>query len=54
MSDSEVLAAKPRDAAAAPEGTLDMLPYHKLKLLAEAAGNPDRVHFANAEHLQEA
>ncbi len=35
------------------EATLDMLPYLKLKLLAESVGDPRRVHFANAGGIQE-
>jgi hypothetical protein len=30
-----------------------MLPYLKLKLLAESVGDPRRVHFANVAGLQE-
>jgi hypothetical protein len=30
-----------------------MLPYLKLKLLAESVGDPRRVHFANAGGIQE-
>ncbi|HXK06841.1 MAG TPA: 4Fe-4S dicluster domain-containing protein [Verrucomicrobiae bacterium] len=35
------------------ETTLDMLPYLKLKLLAEAVSDPRRVHFVNAGVIQE-
>ncbi|MGP8246212.1 MAG: 4Fe-4S dicluster domain-containing protein [Bryobacteraceae bacterium] len=35
------------------EATLDMLPYLKLKLLAESIGDSRRVHFANAGGIQE-
>ncbi|HTS66717.1 MAG TPA: hypothetical protein VMH28_32055 [Candidatus Acidoferrales bacterium] len=35
------------------ETELDMLPYFKLKLLAEAISDPRRVHFANAGAIQE-
>jgi putative selenate reductase len=37
----------------AAETTVDMLPYLKLKLLAESIGDPRRVHFANAGGIQE-
>ena len=47
-SDDEVLSWRVET-----ETTLDMLPYFKLKLLAEAIGDPRRVHFANAGGIQE-
>jgi putative selenate reductase len=47
VSDNEVLAWQPA------AGTLDMLPYLKLKLLMESIGDPRHVHFANVAGLQE-
>jgi putative selenate reductase len=47
LSDNQVLGGKAKD------GIIDMLPYLKLKLLAEAVGDPRRVHFANVAGLEE-
>ena len=47
LSDSEVLSWQ------TAAGTLDMLPYLKLKLLMESIGDPRHVHFANVAGLQE-
>jgi putative selenate reductase len=47
LSDNQVLGGKAKD------GIIDMLPYLKLKLLAESVGDPRRVHFANVAGLQE-
>jgi hypothetical protein len=52
LSDNQALSWKPK-AGAAPSGTLDMLPYLKLRLLLESVSNPRRVHFANVAGLQE-
>jgi ferredoxin len=52
LSDNQALGWKPKSGAA-PAGVVDMLPYLKLKLLAESAGDPRRVHFANVAGLQE-
>ena len=52
LSDNQALSWKPK-AGAAPSGVVDMLPYLKLKLLAESVGDPRRVHFANVAGLQE-
>ena len=52
LSDNQALSWKPKPGAA-PSGVIDMLPYLKLKLLAEAVGGPRRVHFANVAGLQE-
>jgi putative selenate reductase len=52
LSDNQALSWKPK-AGAAPSGVIDMLPYLKLKLLAESVGDPRRVHFANVAGLQE-
>jgi hypothetical protein len=52
LSDNQALSWKPK-AGAAPPGVIDMLPYLKLKLLAEAVGDPRRVHFANVAGLEE-
>jgi ferredoxin len=49
LSDNQALSWE----GAAPAGVVDMLPYLKLKLLAESAGDPRRVHFANVAGLQE-
>jgi putative selenate reductase len=54
LSDGHVLAWESKSNLAAHVVRLDMLPYLKLKLLAESVGNPSRVHFANAAGLQEA
>jgi putative selenate reductase len=48
LSDNQVLSWQPAAA-----GTLDMLPYLKLKLLMESIGDPRHVHFANVAGLQE-
>jgi hypothetical protein len=52
LSDNQALSWKPK-AGAAPPGVIDMLPYLKLKLLAESVGDPRHVHFANVAGLQE-
>ena len=52
LSDNQALSWKPKPGAA-PSGVVDMLPYLKLKLLAESVGDPRRVHFANVAGLQE-
>jgi putative selenate reductase len=52
LSDNQALSWKPKPGAA-PSGVIDMLPYLKLKLLAESVGDPRRVHFANVAGLQE-
>jgi putative selenate reductase len=52
LSDNQALSWKPKPGAA-PSGIIDMLPYLKLKLLAESVGDPRRVHFANVAGLQE-
>jgi len=48
LSDNQALSWEP-DAG----GVIDMLPYLKLKLLAESVGDPRHVHFANVAGLQE-
>jgi putative selenate reductase len=53
LSDGQPLNWKPRGAAGPDAGTLDMLPYLKLKLLAESVGDPRHVHFANVAGLGE-
>ena len=52
LSDNQALSWKPKPGAA-PPGVVDMLPYLKLKLLAESVGDPRHVHFANVAGLQE-
>jgi len=52
LSDNQALSWEPKTGAA-PPGVVDMLPYLKLKLLAESVGDPRRVHFANVAGLQE-
>jgi putative selenate reductase len=52
LSRNEALSWTPKPGVAA-NGTLDMLPYLKLKLLVESIGNPRRVHFANVAGLPE-
>jgi putative selenate reductase len=52
LSDNQALSWKPKPGAA-PSGVIDMLPYLKLKLLAESVGDPRRVHFANVAGLEE-
>ena len=52
LSDNQALSWKPKPGAA-PSGVIDMLPYLKLKLLAESVGDPRHVHFANVAGLQE-
>jgi putative selenate reductase len=52
LSDNQVLSWTPKPGAA-PSGVIDMLPYLKLRLLAESVGDPRRVHFANVAGLQE-
>jgi hypothetical protein len=47
LSDGEVVSA-------VGAGLIDMLPYLKLKLLLESAGDPRHVHFANVANLEEA
>jgi putative selenate reductase len=49
LSDNQALSWE----GAAPPGVVDMLPYLKLKLLAESVGDPRRVHFANVAGLEE-
>ena len=49
LSDNQALSWE----GAAPAEVVDMAPYLKLKLLAESAGDPRRVHFANVAGLQE-
>jgi len=48
LSDNQVLSWRTEK-----EATLDMLPYLKLRLLAESISDPRRVHFANAGGIQE-
>ena len=45
LSDNKPLSWKPKSAK--PEQRLDMLPYLKLKLLAESLADPRHVNFAN-------
>jgi putative selenate reductase len=52
LSDNQALSWKPKPGAA-PSGVIDMLPYLKLKVLAESVGDPRRVHFANVAGLKE-
>jgi putative selenate reductase len=52
LSDNQALSWEPK-AGAAASGVVDMLPYLKLRLLAESVGNPRHVHFANVAGLQE-
>jgi putative selenate reductase len=52
LSGNQALSWYPKPGAA-PSGMLDMLPYLKLKLLAESVGDPRHVHFANVAGLQE-
>jgi hypothetical protein len=52
LSDNQALSWKPKPGAA-PSVVIDMLPYLKLKLLAESVGDPRHVHFANVAGLQE-
>ena len=49
LSDNQALSWE----GAAPAEVVDMAPYLKLKLLAESAGDPRRVHFVNVAGLQE-
>jgi putative selenate reductase len=53
LSDGQALSWKPKGDAAPNGRVLDMLPYLKLKLLAESVSDPRRVHFANVAGLQE-
>jgi putative selenate reductase len=53
LSDDKPLSWKPKGAGGPSYGTLDMLPYWKLKLLAEAAADTRHVHFANAGGIRE-
>jgi putative selenate reductase len=53
LSDDRPLNWKTRGAGVPSPRKLDMLPYFKLKLLAEAVGNTRRVHFANAAGIRE-
>jgi putative selenate reductase len=53
LSDGRALSWKPKSGAGLTTRVLDMLPYLKLKLLAESIGNPRHVHFANAAGLRE-
>jgi ferredoxin len=52
LSDNQALSWDAKAGAAAP-GVVDMLPYLKLRLLAESVGDPRRVHFVNVAGLQE-
>jgi hypothetical protein len=52
LSDNQALGWEAKGGAA-PRGVVDMLPYLKLKLLAESVGDPRHVHFANVAGLQE-
>jgi putative selenate reductase len=52
LSDNQALSWKPKPGAV-PPGVVDMLPYLKLKLLAESVGDPRHVHFANVAGFQE-
>jgi hypothetical protein len=52
LSDNQALSWEPKPGAT-PSGVIDMLPYLKLKLLAESVGDPRRVHFANVAGLEE-
>jgi putative selenate reductase len=51
LSDGQALSWKPKIKPG--EGLLDMLPYFKLKLLAQSVSDPRRVHFANVAGLHE-
>jgi len=52
QGDNQALSWEPKPGAT-PSGVIDMLPYLKLKLLAESVGDPRRVHFANVAGLEE-
>jgi putative selenate reductase len=52
LSDNQALSWKPKPGAV-PSVVIDMLPYLKLKLLAESVGDPRHVHFANVAGFQE-
>lgn len=47
LSDNQPLSWKPKGVDQPASRLLDMLSYLKLKLLAEAVGDPRRIHFAN-------
>jgi ferredoxin len=51
MSDNQVLNWRPKGDDAETGSVLDLLPYLKLKLLAESIGDPRHVHFANVAGL---
>jgi len=53
LSDNQALSWKPKAVAPPAVRVLDMLPYLKLRLLAESAGDPRHVHFANVAALSE-
>ena len=53
LSDHQALHWTPKDTGGAEVRTLDLLPFLKLKLLAEAIGDPRHVHFANVAGLGE-
>ena len=53
VSDHQALHWTPKGAAGADVRTLDLLPYLKLKVLAESVGGPRHVHFANVAGLGE-
>jgi ferredoxin len=51
LSNNQALGWKPRWGAGLAPRVLDMLPYFKLKLLAESVGDTRHVHFANVAGL---
>jgi hypothetical protein len=51
LSDGQALGWKPRGGASLAPRIIDMLPYLKLKLLAESVGDTRHVHFANVAGL---
>jgi len=53
LSDHQVQAWRPKDNGALTPRTVDMLPYLKLRILAESISDPRHVHFANAAGHQE-
>jgi len=53
LSDNQALGWRRKGGTGVSARVLDMLPYLKLKLLAQSAGDPRHVHFANVGGLQE-
>lgn len=53
LSDGRPLRWQPKGGTGRTTRTLDMLPYLKLKLLADSIGDPRHVHFANVAGLEE-